>query len=153
MMFLLSQAAYHKAIDKTVRVPVGMYTQKQFLYKAIAILEGTAQTDTEPQDCIKFDFPELLVRLPRGNQALNYARMCAELRDMQKLAVFDKEGGIAYLIWAMEPNAMPLPTVTTDDPADDAAPTAATVDTTVPLAAKPPADAPKDKEPRQGTLI
>lgn len=109
-MLLLVKAAWYAPEERWVKVPVGVFTQKQFVYKAIAVLEGMTGEDTEPHECIKAGFPDLYLDMARGKQTLNYNRLCFQLKDQDRLAILDREGVVKYVLWVTEMNAMmPMP--------------------------------------------
>ena len=121
-MLLLVQSVNYAPEQRSVKVPVGIFTQKQYVYQAIAILEKKATNADVPQTCIKQDLDGLFLA-KEGKLPLNYLRLCAEMRENNRVAIYNEVGEVEYAIWFFEPNTMP-PDVTTTVTADETEPEA-----------------------------
>jgi len=106
MLLVLAKSADYGPEERIVKIPVGIYTQKQLLYQAIAILEKEdGEIDCTPQECIKKEFRHLRFKT---RKSLNYARFCAFIKDKDKMAVYNMDNEVKYLIWIFEKNQMPV---------------------------------------------
>ena len=107
MVFLLAHRVYDPETDLLKKVPAGIYTNRQQLYKAIAVDERVTASDADPREAAVLEFPSLLLRMKTGERTLKYQRLNGMLRELGRVAIYDLAGKCIYVIWAIEPNAMP----------------------------------------------
>jgi hypothetical protein len=101
-ILLAASGLYNEEEDRRPSFPVGIYTQKQFVYAAVQQLEEVPGTERFPE------LPSLFLEMTTGDKTVTYARLCSLLKKHGKLILKDSEGERKYALWEFEPNIMPL---------------------------------------------
>ena len=102
LIILAASGLYSEEEDRRPTYPVGIYTQKQYVYDALKQLEEVEGTEKFPP------LPSLFLEMTTGAKEVTYARLCAQLKKDGKMILKDNNDEAKYTMWEMETNLLPL---------------------------------------------
>ncbi len=106
--FTMAHAVWDEEEDRLKKLPMGIFSNRQQVYKAIGIMEGVVtDVDMPLNEVDKLVYPSVILRMKSGEQPTSYRRMCGMLREFERVALYDDDGDVKYLVWAFEVNVMP----------------------------------------------
>jgi hypothetical protein len=109
--YLLGITVFREADESdspTKKVPGGIYSNNTKLYEAIITAHTGVVRRRTPEKIRKYEFKDLLIKMPSGVRTVTYSRLNTQLRRETRIALVNDALDVATLtVWVMTMNTNP----------------------------------------------